>query len=477
MLERLALRTRLVAGTALLVLLGLTVAGFVATSSLRSYQLERVDEQLEQAAASPFLRDVAGGVATGLGPGGRGRDGHRGGPPPRLPGELYRALLDTDGAVVAASQTPSPDVPEVPEVTAEEARELAGRPFTVDSAVGDGQWRVVAVPLAPGGSGSTLLLAADLGEVDATVARLAALQLVVGALVLAGTTGLGLVLVRSSLRGLVEVEQAASSVAAGRLDSRVPERHPSTEVGRLGRAFNRMVAHVQEALAAREASEQRLRRFVADAGHELRTPLTSIRGFAELHRQGAVTEPDDVARAMRRIEDEATRMSRLVDDLLTLARLDEQRPLELADVDLSVLATDAVHDARAIQPQRPVSLDLAGSVIVRGDEARLRQVLGNLLSNALQHTPARAPIEVRVRSSDDEVVVEVADSGPGMAPEVADRVFERFYRADSSRARESGGSGLGLSIVASLARAHGGRAELDTAPGRGAVFRVVLPRD
>jgi two-component system OmpR family sensor kinase len=334
---------------------------------------------------------------------------------------------------------------------------------------------VVAVPLEDAGPIATLLLASDLGEVEGTVQRLVVLQLAIGLLVLAGVSALGRLLVRSSLRGLVEVEEAAAAVATGRLDRRVPERDPRTEVGSLAASFNRMVTQVQSAFARQEASESRLRRFVADASHELRTPLTSIRGFAELHRQGAVSDPADVTRVMRRIEDEAKRMGLLVEDLLALARLDEQRPLELAEVDLAVLAADAAHDARAVQPERQISVQGDGPLIVRGDAARLRQVLTNLLANALQHTPVSAAVEVRLRRGTGEAVLEVADRGPGMAPEAASRVFERFYRADASRTRASGGSGLGLSIVSALVAAHAGSVELDTAPGQGATFRVRLP--
>ena len=473
MLDRLSLRTRLVAGMVLLVAVGLLVAGAAATSALRSYQLDRVDMQLAQAASSPILRTEVAEEGAGDG---RGR-GTRG----RLPGEFYRAVLDEDGSIVADTDTDTErgrgrgDSPDVPSLSVTAARDLNLEPFTVDSEDGNDQWRVIDVPVQYAGAPATVLLGSDLGEVDDTVGRLIVLQLLIGAIVLAGITGLGLIVVRSSLRGLLEVEVAATAVAGGQFDSRVPERHPTTEIGRLARSFNGMVSHVQSAFAEREASEQRLRRFVADASHELRTPLTSIRGFAELHRQGAVTERKDVARLMRRIEDEAKRMGMLVEDLLALARLDEQRPLHLEQVDLAALAADAVHDAAAIQPDRPVTVDAPESVVIPGDEARLRQILTNLLSNAYQHTPHDAPVEVRVRRVGPDAVLEVADRGPGMDADTASRVFERFFRADASRTRASGGSGLGLSIVTSLVKAHGGRVELDTAPGQGAVFRVVIP--
>jgi len=468
-LDRLPLRTRLVAGMVLLVAVGLLVAGAAATSALRSYQLERVDAQLMEAASSPVLRgDVGDDDGPGPGPGGRGPRG-------RLPGELYRAVFDPDGTLLVDSDRGHHGGPDVPALTADQTQDRHRRPFSVDSTAGDGQWRAVAVPVQYAGEEATLVLASDLGQVDDVVARLVVLQVVIGVLVLAGITALGSVVVRTSLRGLVEVEQAATAVAGGQLESRVPERHPSTEIGRLGASFNRMVSQVQSAFASREASEQRLRRFVADASHELRTPLTSIRGFAELHGQGAVTEPEDVTRLLRRIEDEAKRMGLLVEDLLALARLDEHRPLHLEDVDLAALAEDAVHDAAAVQPERDIALEAEGPVVVRGDEARLRQVLTNLLSNACQHTPAETPVQVRVLTSQRGAVLEVVDHGPGMDEQTAGRAFERFYRADASRTRASGGSGLGLSIVAALVQAHGGSVELDTAPGRGATFRVVLP--
>jgi two-component system OmpR family sensor kinase len=308
-------------------------------------------------------------------------------------------------------------------------------------------------------------------------------------LVALGLAGYGLV--RSSLRPLAAVERTAQAIAAGDLSQRVAPGDGRTEVGRLSQALNGMLARIESAFRAQQASqeqarasEERMRRFVADASHELRTPLTSIRGFAELYRQGAVTSPEEVARLMQRIESEGGRMGVLVEDLLQLARLDQQRPLSLTPVDVAELAGDAVADARVLQPDRPIALHLDASLtelpVVLGDEARLRQVVGNLVSNALAHTPGSAPLTLSVgedtSGGGDRVVLRVADEGPGMAPEDAARVFERFYRADASRSRAAGGTGLGLSIVAALVAAHGGDVTLDTAPGRGAVFTVRLPR-
>jgi len=293
----------------------------------------------------------------------------------------------------------------------------------------------------------------------------------------------GFAVVHRSLRPLVEVEQTAAAIAAGELDRRIPERDTRTEVGRLSLALNGMLTQIQRAVASSEASaekartsEDRMRRFITDASHELRTPLTTIRGFAELYRQGAAR---DVELLMNRIESESQRMGLLVEDLLLLARLDAQRPMERRRVDLLALASDAVHDARSVAPNRTVTmevLDGPGTPEVLGDEARLRQVMGNLVANALQHTPESASIAIRVGTRQDSAILEVADEGPGMSREDAHRVFERFYRTDSSRARASGGTGLGLSIVDSLVYAHGGTVSVTTAPGQGCRFTVALPR-
>jgi two-component system, OmpR family, sensor kinase len=323
----------------------------------------------------------------------------------------------------------------------------------------------------------------DLSEINHTVHSLGWLQLGIGVAVLLILAVVGSWVVNRSLRPLTEVEQTAAAIAAGQLDRRIPERDSRTEVGRLSAALNGMLAQIQQALASSEASaqkaltsENRMRRFITDASHELRTPLTTMRGFAELYRQGAAR---DMEMVMARIESESRRMGLLIDDLLLLARMDAQRPIELKLVDLLALATDAVHDARAVAPNRTITIEVVdgpGTPEVLGDEARLRQVLGNLMANALQHTPESAHIIVRVGTTAEEAILEVVDEGPGMSQEDALRVFERFYRTDSSRARTSGGSGLGLSIVDSLVHAHGGNVKVTTAPGQGCRFHVSLPR-
>jgi two-component system OmpR family sensor kinase len=292
--------------------------------------------------------------------------------------------------------------------------------------------------------------------------------------------------VRLGLAPLTAMERTAQQISAGDLSRRVDDVDPHTEAGRLGIAFNAMLGQIESALAARTASEQRLRQFLADASHELRTPLTTIRGFAELYRQGAAQQPEQAEKVVRRIEEVAARMGLLVEDLLLLARLDQQRPLARQPVDLLSLAGDAVHDARLLAPARTVDLSVqpGAAFLVIGDEPRLRQVIGNLMSNALTHTPDGTPIEVSIGSgtldprlpdSPPAVTLDVTDHGPGMTPEQAHRVFERFYRTDQARTRATGGSGLGLAIVNALVSAHGGVASVRTAPGKGATFRIALP--
>jgi two-component system OmpR family sensor kinase len=270
----------------------------------------------------------------------------------------------------------------------------------------------------------------------------------------------------------------ATAIAAGDLSARVPDERAGTEAGELGVALNRMLGSIEAAFDERERSQDRLRRFVADASHELRTPVTTIRGYAELYRAGALEDRDELGEAMRRTEQEAIRMGSLVEDLLQLARLDQGRPLERAPVDLGVLVDDAARDARAVSPGRAVAVVRPDGrpLVVLGDEARLRQVVANLVGNALVHTPEEASIELRAGPADGGGAwLEVADRGPGMPPEVADRAFERFYRADPSRSRHKGGSGLGLSIVEATVAAHGGRVSLTSEVGAGTTVRIELP--
>jgi two-component system OmpR family sensor kinase len=475
------LRVKLVAALVGLVALALVGTGTAATAALRRHEMTRIDAQLSSVA------ETTGGYGRGgHGPGPRGMDITRAG----RSGDHFVAVVGARGVVrdVSADNRAESTTPRLPSLADGSAYLTSVEAFTVPSVEPGGpQWRVRVVPTRAGGP--TFVVASSLGGVESTLRQLTRLQagIGLGALLLLGA--IGYVVVWTSLRPLVEVETTAEAIAAGDLSRRVPVSHPRTEVGRLSAAFNGMLAQIEAAFrsraqseAAARESEQRMRRFVADASHELRTPLTSIRGFAELYRQGAVRDADATARLMRRIEDEAARMGLLVDDLLLLARLDQQRPLERQRVDLLAVATDAVHDARVVAPERRIDLRLAPGLtapVVVGDEARLRQVVGNLVTNALTHTPEDAAVTVALATEEahgaGRVVLEVRDRGPGLAPGDAERVFERFYRADSSRTRSSGGSGLGLSIVAALIAAHGGTVGVTSRVGSGTTFRVVLP--
>jgi two-component system OmpR family sensor kinase len=457
-----SLRSRLLIGLLGLVAVGLVASDLVTYRSLQTFLLNRLDEQVV-GALDP--------VATHLSADRRSLDT---GVP--VPGGTYGAVVDANGRVLASASfgyegQDSASLPKPVLTTADLARH---KPFTVKAAEpGAVGFRVVVAGLTSGNG--SLIVAVPMNDVVQTLHRLLLIELVATGAVLAGVAGLALVVVRAGLRPLEDIGTTAGAIAAGDLSRRVERAEPRTEVGRLGLSLNAMLSQIQSAFQARQASEERLRRFVGDASHELRTPLTSIRGYAEMFRRGAAERPADLAIAMRRIEEESARMGVLVEDLLLLARLDQGRPLERQPVDLALVAADAVLDARAVEPDRPIALEVSGPAVVLGDEQRLRQVAANLLANARQHTPAAAAVTVRVRRDDGSAVLEVADRGPGLFPEEADKVFERFYRADPSRNRNLGGTGLGLSIVAAVAEAHGGRARVESSPGQGARFWVELP--
>ncbi|UOY00895.1 sensor histidine kinase [Blastococcus sp. PRF04-17] len=472
---RVPLRITLVALLVALVAVALAATGVTATSLLKQYLQQQSDDELRDSvmgfARTPGLLQAC--IAE---------------PEYAQPSPTYVACLapdDDEPIVLAAPRGPGDEMPEVDDAAIEKLRSGTG-PFDVDSS-GRDDWRMTSAEL-PGGY--MLVVAAEQrGDANA-IGRLVRIEVVVGLIVLTVLGAAGYLLVRNSLRPLVEVERTARAIAEGDLSRRVPVGDERTEVGRLSLALNGMLSRIESAFRAQQASEEeargsedRMRRFVADASHELRTPLTSIRGFAELYRQGAVRSDDDVRRLMERIEAEGSRMGLLVEDLLLLARMDQQRPLTFAPVDLAGIAGDAVHDATAVQPDRPIALRLDDSLtdvpVVVGDESALRQVVGNLVTNALTHTPPGTRITVTVAGDDadpDVLLLRVADEGPGMEVADAERAFERFYRADASRTRAAGGTGLGLAIVASLVAAHGGSVHLDTAPGEGAAVTVRLPR-
>jgi two-component system OmpR family sensor kinase len=478
--ERVPLRVRLVVAMLVIVAAAQVTTGVSAIGALDHYLMKRLDAQLTSSAISTAQQVRLTGTLDM-------RDLNRLG----LPGTVYVQVNDssplspqhitTDRNGQRTPAIPTALMTATLSVSTVDLSSVVDNPVTVSAAGKGGPWRMVVEPVPQ--SDALLIMAVTMDEHAATLAQLASIDVVVSVAVLVLLGGIGYLLVRASLQPLRQVETVAAEIAAGQLSKRVPERDPRTEVGRLGLSFNAMLTHIEDAFHDREASEaqaraseHRMRRFIADASHELRTPLTSIRGFAELYRQGAATDDADVARFMRRIETESARMGLLVEDLLLLARLDQQRPLRHSPVDLAMLATDAVHDAHATDPDRLIELRITGPSIVAGDEPRLRQVLGNLLTNALTHTSSETPVTVRVApDGDSAVLLEVADQGPGMTPDHAARVFERFYRADPSRARRTGGTGLGLAIVAAIVAAHDGTVEVVTAPGEGAAFRVRLP--
>jgi two-component system, OmpR family, sensor kinase len=467
-----SLRARLVLGVIVLAAIGLTAADVATYTSLRSFLFNRTDKSLSATHSNierSLLRD-------------NGSDDHE--PRARInPGD-YVEVRSLGGMVtfrgtgpVFAEETP-PSPPQLPATFSfpKAANEGPDRVSYFTASAKDGSLRYrVRVAIEPlGDSNSILVIATPLTGVDGTLHRLLLIELLVTGIVLAAIAGLGLWLVRLSLRPLDAIGATAAAIAAGDLSRRVERADRETEVGRLGIALNTMLSHIETAFNARAASEQRLRRFVADASHELRTPLAAIRAYAELFSRGASTRPDDLARSMSGITVQSERMSLLVDDLLLLARLDEGRPLERKPVQLERVVGEAVETAQAVEPNRHIDLEVEPAVVL-GDRERLRQIIDNLLSNTRAHTPPSTPVSVRVSTRNGDAVIEVSDAGPGMDAEQLDRVFERFYRADPSRSRANGGTGLGLSIVAAVARAHGGRVSARSEPSSGARFSITLP--
>src|SRR5829696_224253 len=484
---RMTLRTRLVAALVLLTTAGLVVFGVVTYRAYATSQYDRLDDRLRTAVPvaaqqlylacdcvgfGPFGGGDGGGFG---GPGGPGVDGQPGGPAPvELSSVTYAQLQPGDGSdPTTITLGTVDDPPDLPDDLG--ARQRDRRPFTVGSVTGDTEWRALASP-ARHDLDATVVVATPTTEVERSLDRLVLIEAAaVAGLLVALAAGSWLIL-RRGLSPLERMAATARSISAGNLHERVdtPDTDRRTEVGALGSAFNTMLDDLEAAFAERDATERRLRQFLADASHELRTPLTSIHGFAELFRLG----PDakvDMPVILRRIEEESDRMKDLVEDLLLLARLDQTRPVGREAVDLAVLAADACSDAVALDHERPVTLEAPDPVVVRGERDHLRQAVANLVSNAVQHTPAGTPVEVAARPEDGEAVLVVRDHGPGLPPGADEHVFDRFWRADS--ARVGPGSGLGLSIVAAIAAEHGGRVTAENAPGGGAQFTLRLPID
>jgi two-component system OmpR family sensor kinase len=477
-----SLRVRLVLGLLILAALGLLLVGGVTYAEQRSFLFTRIDQQAQSATAVVSRALDQAGFAGGpseSGPPGRVPGDHGGGPrgggadatanlPPGTYGQRRTAAGQVMGHIILSyGETPLP-APRIP------AGLAPGQLVTVDSVTGAGpRYRVLAERDMD--NTAMTVVAVPLREVDQTLHRLLAVEAIVIGGVLLALGLLAWLVVRLGLRPLDRMERTAEAIAAGDLSRRVSPATPRTEIGRLGLALNTMLERLQQAFTAREASEQRLRQFLADASHELRTPLASIRGYAELFRMGAAADPQDTRKAMRRIEDEAARMGILVEDLLTLARLDAVRETVHEPVELFPLARDAVDAARVRAPQREITLHGDPSATVHGDPHQLRQVLDNLLRNAIVHTPEGTPVDVRVGRDPDGCRLEVRDHGPGLPPGDPQGLFERFWRAEAGRERGKGGAGLGLAIVAAIADAHGGAVTAENAPDGGARFVVSLP--
>jgi two-component system, OmpR family, sensor kinase len=517
---RTPLRVKMITALLALVAIALTIISVASLTVFRNYLQDRADGQLYS-----FINQASRGYV-GQGPGQQAFI---------LPGYVVE-FRDSQGHLLQGTgnwqqlNVPGPSVP----TSKSWISANNGRVVTVPALTGADNWRVVAEPvtyqtrnLLTGqltSHNGTVIVGVDLGNIDQTINWLSHIDLIVSVIIIVGLAIVGIAVVRASLRPLADIEKTARAIAAGDLSRRVPDQDPHTEVGQLGRSLNTMLSQIESSFyaqaqseAAARRSEERMRQFVADASHELRTPLTAMRGYAEYYRQrgglhedapgngqpGNNSQPGsgqpssgqpsgelgssaqltraDMDRIMQRVEQESARMGVLVEDMLLLARLDQQRPIEHRPVDLLTLAADAVQDARIIAPDREITLDIGSGAafLILGDEVRLRQVIGNLMNNALTHTPEGTPVAVRVlpgpRQPVPSVVLEVADQGPGLRQDQAEHVFERFYRADQARTRKAGGTGLGLAIVAALVAAHDGTVALTTAPGRGATFRITLP--
>ncbi len=456
-----SLRARLVAAFVVLLLVALAALSVVAVRSTRSVLLAQVDDQLRGIEARLSGRiAVDGGLE----------------PPDRSTVSRVMALIsvDADGDVVASAPSGFVDAPDpLPDVgTIDVSTAPPEAIVTLPAVDGSLDYRAILMPADDGG---LRVGAVPIDDIDAAVDRLVG-WLVAGGV---GVAALGALvtwlMVRASLRPVEGMVDTATAIAAGDLTRRIPERDPSTELGRLGAAFNDMVAQLEGAIGEERAAQDRLNQFVADASHELRTPLATLQGYAELYRKGALGDPEELANAMGRIRKESGRMQRLVDDLLLLARLDRGNSLETAPVDIAAVLRDAIADGHAIEPGRLVSFDGPRQVMVVGDEQRLTQVVANLLANTRAHTPAGTAVDVSVRRDNGRVIVDVVDDGPGIPEGDLGKLFDRFHRADPSRVRRTGGSGLGLAIVAAIVEAHHGEVRVVNEPGRGARFTVSLP--
>ena len=463
-----SLRNRLTVGVLILSAFGFAGAGFGAQALLQDYLIHQVDDQ---------LLSVVGGVADRLDQAGIARDdddqaARAATPLNRVPTSISVTVLDPFGNLVGGigGDFNSNQITDyVKGLLPGQVAAFGAKPFTVEAPGADFR---VATTVLPSSLGS-VIVAQSLNDFDKTTHQISIVFLIIGGIVLLFIAFASRQVIKLSMKPLKKIEETAEQIAAGDLSARLENFEPDTEVGRLSTSLNTMLSRIEESFAARAQSEDKLRRFVADASHELRTPLTSIRGFAELHRQGAVPEGEKTKELISRIEKESMRMGYLVEDLLLLARMDQSRELVLVDLDLSSLVTEAVTSAQAAGPDHPITSEIAHNIHTQGDADKVYQVVTNLLANARAHTPAGTAIHVSTYATKDGSYVSVADNGPGLSTEDQLHVFERFYRVDSSRQRSSDdGSGLGLSIVDEVMKAHGGTVSVASEPGKGATFTL-----
>lgn len=466
-----SLRTKITGVTVFILSLGLIVAGAGTMSFLRPQLIGVQDTELRQLANDP-----SGVLAPGANTSALTSNDVRG-----ADSRYYVAVLDVHGTLLYDNHRADTTIalPEIPAITPDWALASGATAFALTS--GDTvEWRTVAIPIMAGAgvSGGTLIIASSTASTNAVMARFTVIFTGFGIAVLLLGGALTRLLVTTTFAPLGEVERTSLEISQGDFSKRITVEHPSTEVGHLGQSLNIMLDHIDDSFAERQKTIEQMRRFIGDAGHELRTPLVSVRGYAELYRLGAIEGDEQLAMAMERIEKEAIRMGSLVEDLLALARLDERRPLERTPLPLNQFAADAALDTRAQAPDREVIVhgDPTNPNVL-GDEHKVRQVMTNLIGNALRYSPDGSPIEIAV-GADRRVgigVFEIIDHGEGIPEQLRQKIFDRFWRADNSRNRETGGSGLGLSIVQSIVDAHGGSVSAHETPGGGATFRVELP--
>jgi two-component system OmpR family sensor kinase len=475
-----SLLNRLTLGVVLLSAMGFLASDVAAQTLMRSYLTQQMDSELLSVAGGSFPRVERAGIAPEARRYQSGDEGDENDAPAvplqSVPSSISLTLIGPAGIILGqiGGDLNSTEITSyLQSITPEQVIERANQPFTIEAPQSD--FRVIAQRL-PTGLG-IVVIAQSFEDIDRTLLRLQGLFILIGFVMILFIALASRKVIKVGLRPLATVEATAERIAEGDLTARLPDLKPNTEVGRLVNTLNMMLGRIEESFAARVESESKLRRFVADASHELRTPITAIRGFAELHRQGAVTGEEKTKELIGRIENESKRMGSLVEDLLLLARLDQSRQMKSEPVNLSKLVSDAVESARAAGPNHPVNFNKSDDEIYAlGDNDRIHQVVANLLANARTHTPVGTKIDVSVIQSEDGVRIRIADNGPGLSEKDQAQIFERFYRADPSRVRTDGeGTGLGLSIVDAVMRAHAGQVSVESELGKGATFTLFFP--